>query len=165
MKNFKIFLWIFVIFLIQTVLLGHLHLFGAAPSIVLAYVVCVTIMENEFRTFAAVSIICAAVMGALCGRDFIITTLFYVYSSLIIFALRKKPLYLSNAVKAAVWTAAASAVLELLYLLPGGSTLGLHYILHSVVPTVVFNTVLVLVLYPILKKTMYKEEKTKLLIA
>ena len=39
-RNFKIFLWIFVIFLVQTVVLSPIHIFGAVPSAVLAFVMC-----------------------------------------------------------------------------------------------------------------------------
>jgi cell shape-determining protein MreD len=164
MRNFKFFLWIFIIFLIQTVIAGRVHLFGAAPSLVLALVICVMIMENEFRIAAAVSIICAVAMGALGGRNFIITTLFYVISSIIIFALRKKPAYVNNCAKSVAWTAAASAAAEVLYALSSAVYPSLSLFTHDVIPTAVFNAVLAVILYPILKKTMYKEEKTKLLI-
>ena len=62
MRNFKIFLWIFVIFLVQTVVLSPIHIFGAVPSAVLAFVMCVAILENEFRTAVIISGICAVVM-------------------------------------------------------------------------------------------------------
>lgn len=55
MRNFKIFLWIFVIFLVQTVVLSPIHIFGAVPSAVLAFVMCVAILENEFRTAVIIS--------------------------------------------------------------------------------------------------------------
>ena len=48
MRNFKIFLWIFVIFLVQTVVLSPIHIFGAVPSAVLAFVMCVAILEMNF---------------------------------------------------------------------------------------------------------------------
>ena len=88
MRNFKTFLWIFIVFLIQTVILARVHIFGAVPSLVMAYVICVMILENEFRNAVTISIICSAAMGALGGREFAVTVLFYVYSSIIIFALR-----------------------------------------------------------------------------
>ena len=47
MRNFKIFLWIFVIFLVQTVVLSPIHIFGAVPSAVLAFVMCVAILDNK----------------------------------------------------------------------------------------------------------------------
>ena len=84
MRNFKIFLWIFVIFLVQTVVLSPIHIFGAVPSAVLAFVMCVAILENEFRTAVIISGICAVVMGAIGGRNFTEITLFYAYSSIIV---------------------------------------------------------------------------------
>ena len=96
MRNFKIFLWIFVIFLVQTVVLSPIHIFGAVPSAVLAFVMCVAILENEFRTAVIISGICAVVMGAIGGRNFTEITLFYAYSSIIVFAARKRPRYVGN---------------------------------------------------------------------
>ncbi len=164
MRNFKIFLWIFIIFLIQTVILGHVHVLGAAPSLVMAYMMCIMIMENEFRSAVTISIICSFVMGALSGRDFIIITLFYAYGSIIVFALRKKPAYAHNAVKAVTWTFALSVLLEILLFLIANRFLNLHALFYIVLPTAVINAVVTGILYPILKKTMYKEEKKKLLI-
>lgn len=165
MRNFKIFLWIFIIFLIQTVILGHIHVFGAVPSLVLAYIVCVMVMENEFRSAVTISIICAGIMGGLSGRDFMITVLFYVYSSIIIFALRKKPAYVNNCIKVIMWTLISSAILEILFFAVRNLSLNLSMLINDALPTAIFNVVLAGILYPILKRTMYKEEKKKLLIA
>ena len=146
MRNFKIFLWIFVIFLVQTVVLSPIHIFGAVPSAVLAFVMCVAILENEFRTAVIISGICAVVMGAIGGRNFTEITLFYAYSSIIVFAARKRPRYVGNFPKTIVWTFIMSAIFS------------------DALPTAVFNTVIAVILYPILKKTLYKEEKKKKLL-
>lgn len=164
MRNFKVFLWIFIIFLIQTVILRHIHILGAVPSLVMAYVVCIIIMENEFSSAVTISTICSFVMGALSGRDFIIMTLFYAYTSIIVFALRKKPAYVNNGVKAAAWTFILSAVLEIIFFLLGNGFLNVRALIYIALPTAVINTVIAGIVYPILKRTMYKEEKKKLLI-
>ena len=141
MRNFKIFLWIFVIFLVQTVVLSPIHIFGAVPSAVLAFVMCVAILENEFRTAVIISGICAVVMGAIGGRNFTEITLFYAYSSIIVLAARKRPRYVIREM-----------------------TLDVSVIFSDALPTAVFNTVIAVILYPILKKTLYKEEKKKKLL-
>ena len=146
MRNFKIFLWIFVIFLVQTVVLSPIHIFGAVPSAVLAFVMCVAILENEFRT--AVTEI----------------TLFYAYSSIIVFAARKRPRYVGNFPKTIVWTFIMSAILEILLFVIREMTLDVSVIFSDALPTAVFNTVIAVILYPILKKTLYKEEKKKKLL-
>ncbi|MCC8160154.1 MAG: hypothetical protein LIO53_02370 [Oscillospiraceae bacterium] len=164
MRNFKIFLWIFIVFLIQTVILARAHIFGAAASAVMAYVVCVMILEDEFKNAVTISIICAAAMGALGGRSFVALTLFYVYSSIIVFALRKKPVYMGNFTKALLWTFALSAISEIIFFATDTMSLNTAMLLNNALPTAVINTVLAALIYPILKKTMYKEEKKKTLL-
>ena len=164
MRNFKIFLWIFVIFLVQTVVLSPIHIFGAVPSAVLAFVMCVAILENEFRTAVIISGICAVVMGAIGGRNFTEITLFYAYSSIIVFAARKRPRYVGNFPKTIVWTFIMSAILEILLFVIREMTLDVSVIFSDALPTAVFNTVIAVILYPILKKTLYKEEKKKKLL-
>ena len=164
MRNFKTFLWIFIVFLIQTVILARVHIFGAVPSLVMAYVICVMILENEFRNAVTISIICSAAMGALGGREFAVTVLFYVYSSIIIFALRKKPAYVGNLPKAVVWTFLASGVMEILYFAIRTRSVNTEMLLHDALPTAIFSAVLTLIVYPVLKVTMYREEKKKKLL-
>lgn len=164
MRRFKIFLWIFIVFLMQTVVISHVHILGAVPSVVMSYVICVVIMENEFRNAVIISSICAAAMGALSGREFVIMTLAYVYSSIIVFKLRKKPAYIGNFAKAAGWTFIMSAVIEILYFMIMTWTINLNMILYDALPTAVLNVLGTIVIYPILKHTLYKEDKKKLLI-
>ncbi|MGN0107196.1 MAG: hypothetical protein ACI4A5_05825 [Hominilimicola sp.] len=164
MRNFKIFLWIFIIFLIQTVILSGVHVFGAVPSLVMAYVVCVMLLENEFRSAVTISIICAVAMGALSGREFTGTVLLYVYCSIIVFSLRKKPRYVGNLPKAIVWTFLASGVMEIVYDVLRTLSVSTDMLLYDALPTAVFNAVLALIVYPILKATMYREEKKKKLL-
>lgn len=164
MKHFKIFLWIFIVFLIQTVIIGRVHIFGAVPSLVMAYVVCVMILENEFRSAVTISIICAVATGALSGRGFTMTTLFYVYSSIIVFSARKRPLYVANYPKAIFWTFIMSGIMEIIFFLIRNLSMNVDMLTQVALPTAVFNTILTMVLYPILKKTMYKEEKKKKLL-
>ena len=164
MRNFKTFLWIFIVFLIQTVILARVHIFGAVPSLVMAYVVCVMLLENEFRNAVTISIICSAAMGTLGGREFAVTVLFYVYSSIIIFALRKKPAYVGNLPKAVVWTFLASGVMEILYFAIRTLSVNTEMLLHDALPTAIFSAVLALIVYPVLKVTMYREEKKKKLL-
>ncbi|MDY3972678.1 MAG: hypothetical protein SOZ28_08235 [Clostridia bacterium] len=164
MRNFKTFLWIFIVFLIQTVILARVHIFGAVPSLVMAYVICVMLLENEFRNAVTISIICSAAMGALGGREFAVTVLFYVYSSIIIFALRKKPAYVGNLPKAVVWTFLASGVMEILYFAIRTLSVNTGMLLHDALPTAIFSAVLALIVYPVLKVTMYREEKKKKLL-
>ena len=150
--------------LAQTVIFSQLHLFGAVPSIVLAYVVCVMVLENEFRNAVIISIICAASFGALSGRGFVSMTLCYVYSSIVVFVLRKKPAYVGNLPKALFWTFLVSAAAEVIIFAQKTFTVNPEMLLYDALPTALCNTALALIVYPLLKVTMYKGEKKKKLL-
>lgn len=165
MTKFKIILWTAVIFVIQTVIVSHIHILGAVPSVVMSYMICVVIMENEFRDAVIISAVCAFVMGALSGRNMVVVTLLYAYSAIMVFSLRKKPVYIGNLFKAVMWTFIVSAVTETVYYAACEWSVNLDVLLYDALPTAVLNLIGTLVVYPILKKTMYKEEKKKLLIA
>lgn len=57
-----------------------------------------------------------------------------------------------------------SAILEILLFVIREMTLDVSVIFSDALPTAVFNTVIAVILYPILKKTLYKEEKKKKLL-
>lgn len=152
-------------FLIQTVAVSRIHAFGAVPSVVMAYAMCVMILEDEFKNAAIISIICAAAMGALGGRDFPLTVLFYSYSAIIVFALRKKAAYIGNFPKSVIAVFVASAVFEVLMYVARTMSADASMLLDDALPTAAFNAAFAMVIYPILKRTMYKEEKKKLLIS
>lgn len=164
MRNFKTILWLVIIFLLQTVVLSRVHFMGAVVSLVLPYIICVTMLENEFRRAVSVSVVCALAAGALCGRNFAVTVLFYVYAPMLIFVIRDKPLYIHQFFKTLFWTFISSGVLEIIYYAVRNMSLNAGMLLYNALPTAVINTLFVLLVYPLLKKTMYKEKKKKLLI-
>ncbi len=163
-RNFKIGIWIFCALLIQTVIVSQIHIFGAGASLIAGYIVCVTVLENEFRNALTITVIAAALTGALSGRGFEAVTLFYAYSAVIIFALRKKPRYVGAFPKALAWTFICSGLVETVLFFIDRRTLTSDMLLYAALPAAAVNTALAALIYPLLKKTMYKEEKEKLLI-
>ena len=164
MRNFKIGVWIFCIFLIQTVVLSGIHVYDAVPSLVLPFVVCAALMEEDFITTAAVSGICALIAGAFTGHSYIVTVLYIFYASLLVSALKSKPLYISRTVKAFTWTFLISGIMEIIFRVLDAGTVTTNMLLYSALPFAVINTLFVILIYPLLTRTMYKEDKKKLLI-
>lgn len=164
MRYLKVGIWLFLIFLVQTVILARVHIFSAMPSVVLPYLVCVMLLEDDSRSAFTISLICSFGVGALCGREFIVQVLYTLYTSLIVFALRRKPLYISGFFKGIGWTFILSGVMEIIFLVLRSHSISTDMLLYAVLPTAVINALFILIIYPILKSTMYKEEKKKLLI-
>ena len=164
MRNFKFGVWIFCIFLVQTVVLSGIHVFNAMPFIVLPFVVCAALMEEDGVTAAAVSGICAFIAGAFTGRSYIVTALYIFYAGMVVFAVKAKPLYISKAVKAFALTFIISGVMETVFRFIDAGSITVDTLIYSVLPFAAVNTAFVILVYPLLKRTMYKEDKKKLLI-
>lgn len=164
MRYLKICIWIFIIFLIQTVILARVHIYAAMPSLVLPYVVCVMLLEDDFRTAWITALISSAAAGALCGREFLVQVLYIFYTSLVVFALRRRPLYISGFLKGMGWTFILSGIMEIIFAVLRTHSLNGEMLLHAVLPTAVINAAFVIVIYPLLKRAMYKNEKKKLVI-
>ena len=164
MRKLKVFLWMFIIFLIQTVIVSRIRFYGAVPSIVMAYAVSVMLLEEEFNSAASTAVLCAVSAGALCGRNFYVMTLYIFFVSLIVFALRRKPLYIAGFLKAIFYTFVFSGALEILFFAMTNMTVTTDMLLYDALTTAAVNTVFVIATYPLLKRTMYKKEEKKLLI-
>lgn len=164
MRNLKIGIWVFCIFLIQTVILSGIHVYNAVPSIVLPFTVCLALMEEDMLTASVINGICAFAAGAFTGHSYIVTVLYIFYTSMLIFVLKSKPVYINKAVKAFVWTCIISGVMEIIFRALDTRTVTVDALLYSALPYAVINTLFVIIIYPLLKRTMYKEDKVKLLI-
>ena len=164
MRSFKFGVWIFCIFLVQTVVLSGIHVFNAVPSLVLPFVVCAALMEESAVDAVVISAVCALVSGAFTGRSYIVTALYIFYAGMVVFAVKAKPLYINKAVKAFALTFIISGVMEVLFRFIDAGSVTPDVLMYSVLPFAAVNTAFVILVYPILKRTMYKEDKEKLLI-
>ena len=71
---------------------------------------------------------------------------------------------MGNLPKALFWTFLTSFAAELMYYAAVRFTLNADVIFSDALPTALFNTAMALAVYPLLKITMYKEEKKKRLL-
>lgn len=166
MRNFKTAVWIFVMFLVQTVLMNYVKTAGARPDLVLPFIICAALMEDSFNRAMTVSGICALMAASLCGRNFNLALVFYMAAALFAFGLRNRPRYVPDFAKYIVCAVLGGAVLEALsYLLlyKGVGNLGVNAVAVYAV-TVVYDALAALILYPILRKTVYKPKTRHLTI-
>lgn len=163
-RKLKIFLWIFVIFLVQTVIISRIHVLNATPSLILPYVVCVMMLEPDLVTAYTIGAICSVSAGALCGQNFVLMSLYMFLSSLAVFGLKKRPVYVKNIVKALFGTFIIAGAGETLFFAVRHMNVTVSFLLGGALPGAIISTVFAIIIYPVLKRTMYKEEKKKLLI-
>ena len=164
MRSFKFGVWIFCIFLVQTVIFSGIHVLNAVPSLVLPFVVCAALMEESVVDAAVISAVCALVSGAFTGRSYIVTALYIFYAGMVVYAVKAKPLYINRTVKAFALTFIISGIMETVFRFIDAGSITPNVIMYSVLPYAAVNTAFVIIIYPLLKRTMYKEDKEKLLI-
>ncbi|MBQ2669974.1 MAG: hypothetical protein IJG06_04365 [Clostridia bacterium] len=76
--------------------------------------------------------------------------LFTFYTSLIVFALRKKPLYIGGFIKSIGWTFILSGIMEIIFLVLRSHTLTTDMLLYAALPTAIINAIFVFAIYPVL---------------
>ena len=112
MKIFKYVVWIILLFLLQTVVMNYIAPFGFRPDLILSFVAVAAIKEDSFKSATIVSIVCAVLAGALCGKNFSFCVLFYTYAGAIVFNMRRRPRYMPDFLRFLMWVILASLISE-----------------------------------------------------
>lgn len=164
MKRLKLFLWIFILFIIRITIISRIGFFNSAPDLVFAFVIAYAMLEEEFSYAVGVSIICGICTGALCSSNFPLSVLMYVYSTLLVTALRNKPRHIPDFVKTLFWVFVLSLAGEAIMYFVMNLSLNTDAILKIILPFGVYNLAAALIIYPLAKKTLVVVDEKKKLI-
>lgn len=160
MKTFKYSIWIFVLFLVQTVVMGHIMPFGLKADLVLAFVTVTAVREDSCRASTAVAVICAVMAAALSGRNFYFCLLFYTYLGLFTFAMRRRPRHLPPFWRYAAWIAPSAVVSEIICGAIGMPSASLaETVFIRLLPAAAYTVVCAVLIYPIASATLFKAER------
>ena len=167
MKNFKMFVWIAVLLIIQTVTAHYIRIFDVAPLVLLPFAVAAALLEDNFSYAEIIGVICGLCAGTFTGRNFFISVFAVTFTAVAVMNLRERPRYVNNIWKMLFWTAAVTFIWEALeYFMLYHSFSGYGRAPFSkTVLLIIYNSLLSFIIYPLLRKTVYnKEEKKKLII-
>lgn len=165
MKQFKLFLWIFALVLIRTVISVFFNIRGIVPDLLFAFTAAYATYEKSLRSVMWVTVICGVLSSAMGAAPFGAVMLMFVYSAAIQFMLYQKFHRMTGAVRAmlgtAVFTAAGECIINLVLSMSFSMTVLTGYIL----PMVILNMLLAAVIYILLAKCFDKHDiASKLLI-
>lgn len=164
MKRLKLFLWIFILFIMDIVVINRIDFFNSAPDLVFVFVIAYAVLEEEFSYVIGVSIICGVCAGALFSSNFPVSVLLYAYSALLVTALRGKLRYVPAFVKALFLALILSFIGEAIMYFILNLSFKTDVILKIILPFGVYNFAAELIIYPLVKKTMITvNEKEKLI--
>ena len=163
MKKIKIFVWIAVIFILQLTLMHHLTVFGTKALLVLPFVSVFAVISGSFRNTLIVSLICGTFTGSLLGYDFFVATTFVALMAIIIFSLKEHFVYMPVIVKIFLGTFIFSMIWEVVvFCLIVSEILIYKDILFShILIVTLYNSVVSILIYPLLKSTVLENESRK----
>ena len=161
MKIFKYVVWIIVLFLLQTVVMNYIAPFGFRPDLILPFIAVSSIKEDSFKSAAIVSIVCAVLAGALCGKNFSFCVLFYTYAGTMIFNMRRRPRYIPDFLRFLMWVIPASIISESIsYLLLYSSVKWfVNAFIFHIIPAAVITALSGAVVYFFVSKTIFGRKK------
>lgn len=158
MKNLKIFLWVLLLFIIQTVTANYIRINGIVPDIVFAFIAALTMLEGDYVCAVTVSVICGVFSGSLGGGSFAFETLYYTYSAVLILKFRDKYKNVPRIFKTAVTAFVLNTVFAVIRYFIKNLSLPASAVLHVFLPYGFYNTLIAAVIYVLVKYTMYGGE-------
>lgn len=164
MKKIKLIIWAVILLLLNMPITHYINLFGAAPYVMIAFGVCVSLLDNEFNIAVSAGILSGLLWGGMFKDSFFIIFLLCAVSSIAVYSLKNRPRYVNKTLKAALWCALISVLFTVIKSLTQGVP-ALQTILITSAAAAIFGAITAVILYKLLRVTVYKnEEKKKFII-
>lgn len=161
MKNLRIAIWIFLLWIIQSVFLKYIRINGIGPELLYIFALCVAMYEKKPLYYVTVGAVCGTLAELSAGRMPGFFLIFYILSVLCTIGLKE-----------IIYRNIFAFVIPLTAILTFFENSIFFFINHNVfesfsyteavktiiLPVVIYNTVLAVILKPFVKKTLYKKK-------
>lgn len=154
MKKLKLLIWVAVLIIADISLSRYISIFGAAPMLTYAFVLCVAFMEENFVIAAVTGGICGVILGAHDSFGFELMFMFYALSSILTNRLAQTKQ--CGAARAVTVCVGATVIMRLVLYALFGSGVTADGLIKYLIPSAVYNAAVMAILYPIVKNTVYK---------
>lgn len=165
MKNLKLVLWIFVLYIIQNIFYPIISVTGIIPDLLLGFIVSYSALEHRFTKLSPVITICAVVAGTGTGRVFPIVTLFLGLGGVASYVMTNYLRFIPQFIRAQAVTAVFSFIMCVAEFFASARTLTYGFIINTAIWQTVYTVAVSCVIYLILKRIIFKDTEKKILIA
>lgn len=159
MKNFKLIVWALLLILFQTVACKYIGIGGIYPNVVFAFIITVCVLEESFVTVAVLPAVCGLIMDCLINSNVGMYTVIFSYSAMLCWIAGER-FFKQSLLFAVPLMFVLNTVSSILYML-------LHFkiymdmgfgkiILFVILPSAVYTSAVLLILYPLVKYTVYR---------
>ena len=167
MKSLKLAVWIIALILLQTVTAHYIKIAAVSPVFMLPFAVSLMLFEESFAHASAEGAIIGLCSGVFMGEDFFLTAVVMIAAAFAVYSFKRRPRYVHNIFKTVFWTALFSFVWAILYfMIQYRVSMNFKEFLYPYITvSVIYNSVIAVIIYPLLGRTLYgKNEKKKLII-
>lgn len=164
MKQFKLFIWIFALVLIRTVMSVFFNVRGIVPDVLFAFTAAYAVYERNLVYVIWISVICGVLMSAMRAAPFFVIMLVFVYSAAAIYISFPKFNRIPPLIRVIICTVVLTAIGETVMYMVSSLSVNIHVMLFYVLPMAVINAIAAAVIYILLKKCFDKQDITSKLI-
>lgn len=161
MRTVKIVLWIILLLIVKTVFVRVIGISGIMPELLMAFAVIFAFHERRLSVASYVIIICGAVAGAGIGESFPVLVLVTGAAGITAYRANSVLRFIPKYIRCATIVAAASIIYGVLRCLLNMGMFQLNMIFESLIPYVIYTTIAACIIYPLIIKTLFKEDKSK----
>lgn len=161
MKVLSIAIWIFVLYVIQTVFCPIIGITNIVPELLFCFAVSYAVFEHRFNRLSVVVIMCALISATGVGRSFPIVMLMAGVGGIVSYL---SPSYM-RFIPQILRTQAVTAFFAFLMCIAENFVFSGRLLLFNALWHTVYTTIVSCVMYLILKAVMLKKKEKKLLIA
>lgn len=158
-KNIKLFVWIFLLVIFQTVMSRYIAIKGIIPDVVFVFIISFVVLEKKFSYCLSVSLICGLLIDLLSSRGIGANIIAYSYSALVCYAIGEH-FFKERLLFAVPMVFIMTYLGELVFYVLNYSVfkgIGIFELSELIiVPTTLYNAVITFIIYPLVKKTVYK---------
>lgn len=157
MKNLKIAVWIFLLWLIEAVLLRFVRIGSNAPELLYVFCLCGALNEKRSSVYITVGIVCGILADILSAGIFSTSLLIYTVSVVLLSALGEvvyKDFRLAPVIAVFLFTFLGNTAYYFLNLRLLGGASYLPAFMAVILPVMFYNSVAVLIINPVYKKTL-----------
>ena len=161
MKNHRFAIWIFLLWLFQSIFLKYIRINGIGPELLYVFTLCVAMYEKRPKYYITVAVVCGLLSELSAGRMPGFYLIFYTLSVLCTVGLEEiiyRSIFAFVIPLTAVLTFLGNSVFFFINHNMFESLSFAQAVKTIIFPVVIYNTAVAVVMKPFVKKTLYKKK-------
>ncbi len=165
MKNLKLVLCIFVLYLLQNIICPILFGSEFTPELLLGFAVSYTVLESKFSKASAVIIITSLLTATGTGRVFSLVAILAGLAAVTAYIIKDYIRFIPQFVRTQAVIAVFAFIMCISEYFIFSKAMSVGFVLNTAIRYTVYTTIASCIIYLILKRTMFKFNDKKLLTA